>query len=58
MSETSDEGRRIARIRRAGEEFARVLARINLERGNVAWTREIVMAQAKIEEAVMWASKP
>ena len=54
----TDEDKRISRIRAAAVEFARVVSSANYERGNVSWTREIVIAQEKIDEAVMWASKP
>jgi hypothetical protein len=42
-------------VEEAGAAFARVVAQASYRNGNVAWPREIVLAQQKIDEAVMWA---
>jgi hypothetical protein len=42
-------------VEEAGAAFARVVAQASYRNGEVAWPREIVLAQQKIDEAVMWA---
>jgi hypothetical protein len=41
-------------VEEAGAAFARVVAQASYRSGNVAWPREIVLTQQKIDEAVMW----
>lgn len=44
-------------IEKAGEDFSRAVAQASYRNGDVSWPREIVLAQQKIDEAVMWAVK-
>ena len=45
------------RIEDAGASLARTILQVTYENGHVSWPREVAIAQAKIEEAVMWALK-
>jgi hypothetical protein len=45
----------IRSIEEAGAAFSRSVAQASYRNGDVTWPREIVLAQQKIDEAVMWA---
>ena len=45
----------IRSIEEAGAAFSHAVAQASYGNGDVTWPREIVLAQQKIEEAVMWA---
>jgi hypothetical protein len=44
-------------IEEAGAAFSRAVAQASYRYGDVAWPREIVLAQQKIDEAIMWAQR-
>jgi len=45
------------RLKRAAADLSRLLSQVNRENGNVSWSREIAIAQQKLEEAMLWAIK-
>lgn len=47
----------VEEIEAAAERLARLLCRIDFENGHVSWTREMSIAQQRLEESVMWAVK-
>lgn len=44
-------------VEAAAEGLARLFCKIDFENGHVSWTREMSIAQQRLEEAVMWAVK-
>jgi hypothetical protein len=44
-------------IEAAAEGLSRLLSQIDFENGHVSWTREMSIAQQRLEEAVIWAIK-
>jgi hypothetical protein len=46
-----------ARLKKAAADLSRLLSRVDYENGNVSWSREIAIAQQRLEEAMLWALK-
>jgi hypothetical protein len=47
----------VKEVETAAERLARLFCRIDFENGHVSWTREMSIAQQRLEESVMWAVK-
>jgi len=47
----------VQEVEAAAERLARLFYKIDFENGHVSWTREMSVAQQRLEEAVMWAIK-
>jgi hypothetical protein len=54
---TEDPKELVGVIEAAGIAFSRALAQVSYANGDVAWPREITLAQQRVDEAVMWAVK-
>jgi hypothetical protein len=44
-------------VEAVAKRLARLFCQIDFENGHVSWTREMSIAQERLEEAVMWAAK-
>lgn len=52
-----DRKEQVSELEAAVDRLSQLLSRIDFENGHVSWTREMSIAQQRLEEAVMWAIK-
>lgn len=45
------------RLIKLASELSQIMSQADYENGNVTWTREMAIAQQKLEEVILWALK-